>query len=162
MTTHVNDAGTWRQLLGVYVNDVGTWREIREVYVNDAGTWRSVYVGETVSLPALIIALRSNGGSPATFSLNSTGTYTGDGLSATDWVTPTSAAANYECRLTVNSGSLTSGTAGAWLPLSVTQTWTRGAALAADQIVDCTLEIRRASDGVVQDTAHLVIECDRT
>lgn len=42
-TTHINDAGTWRQLQGVQVNDAGTWRTIREIYVNDSGTWRLVY-----------------------------------------------------------------------------------------------------------------------
>lgn len=45
MTTSVNDAGTWRGLIGVYVNDVGTWREIIEEYVNDSGTWRLVHAG---------------------------------------------------------------------------------------------------------------------
>jgi len=43
MTTHVNDAGTWRTLTNIYVNDAGTWRNILETWVNDAGTWRMVF-----------------------------------------------------------------------------------------------------------------------
>jgi hypothetical protein len=49
MTTHVNDGGTWRQLVSLGVNDSGTWRDLQEVYVNDSGTWRLVF-SRTVTL----------------------------------------------------------------------------------------------------------------
>ena len=41
-----------------------------------------------------------------------------------DWVTPNGAASNYECYVTVTSGTLSSGTSGSWVALSATADWT--------------------------------------
>ena len=49
MTTHVNDAGTWRAIQQVQVNDGGVWRNIQQIYVNDGGTWRTVFSAAVLS-----------------------------------------------------------------------------------------------------------------
>lgn len=66
-----------------------------------------------------------------------------------DWITPKAAAgATYECRVTLVSGTLSSGTTGTWLALSTTRTWTV-AATSSVKTCTFTIEIRRASDGAV-------------
>ena len=73
-----------------------------------------------------------------------------------NWVTPTSAAgANYEARATVNTGSLSSGTTGAWTALSSTQTWNVTRSTVGSKNCTFTVEIRRASSGTVLDTVTI-------
>jgi len=75
------------------------------------------------------------------------------------WVTPpTSAlAALYECRATIVSGSLTSGTTGTWLPLNADQTWTLSRASTGALTVEMTLEIRLAATGTVMASATITM-----
>lgn len=65
------------------------------------------------------------------------------------WVIPTANAGNYEVRATLNSGSLTSGTTGSWLALSTTRTWVRQRIAIGSSSANLTIEVRRASDGLV-------------
>ena len=70
-----------------------------------------------------------------------------------NWVTPTSAAGgNYETRATVNTGTLSSGTTGAWTALSSTQTWTVTRSTVGTKACNITVEIRATSSGTVLDT----------
>lgn len=72
-----------------------------------------------------------------------------------NWVTPTGAAgANYEARVTVNSGTLTSGTTGTWTALSSTQTWNVTRSTVGTKACNITVEIRLAS-GTVLDSATI-------
>lgn len=88
---------------------------------------------------------------------NPTGTAMNDGG---DWITPKAAAgAAYECRATLISGTLTSGTTGSWLALSTTRTWgVNSGSPPGKKVCTFTLEIRRASDGVVLDTATITVD----
>lgn len=73
-----------------------------------------------------------------------------------NWVTPTGAAgANYETRATVNTGTLSSGTTGAWTALSSTQTWTVTRSTVGTKNCNITVEIRLASSGTVLDSATI-------
>lgn len=63
----------------------------------------------------------------------------------------------YEARVTVTSGSLTSGTTGTWLALSTSRQWEVSRATTGSSNVTFTLEIRRASDGTVLDTATITL-----
>jgi hypothetical protein len=73
-----------------------------------------------------------------------------------NWVSPTSAAgANYQARATVNTGTLSSGTTGAWTALSSTQTWTVTRATIGSKACNFTVEIRATSSGVVLDTVTI-------
>lgn len=78
-----------------------------------------------------------------------------------NWITPTSAAgAAYEARATVVSGSLSSGTTGSWLSLGTTRDWnvSRGSVGLSTCIL--TIEIRRASDSVVIDSATITLSAE--
>ncbi len=77
-----------------------------------------------------------------------------------DWITPKAAAGiNYEARVTVTSGTLSSGTSGSWLPLNITRTWT---VTAVSTIKTCTftLEIREATSGTVVASASITITAE--
>jgi hypothetical protein len=79
-----------------------------------------------------------------------------------DWINPRGAAGNtYEARATVTSGSLSSGTTGSWLALGTTRTWTLQAVPGVGVLQAVfTLEIRRASDAIVVDSATITLEAE--
>jgi hypothetical protein len=161
----INDAGTWRAPYAVYVNDSGTWRSCKAVYVNDSGSWRTVFASNPISIGVTSVT-RNDGGSLAQYQLNADGNiYTNPGGTlgvAGTWTSFAATAGNYESRMTIVSGAVSGGTIGSWENLSVTRTWSRNAVLGFSDSVQLTLEIRRASDGVVLDTKSITITCDRT
>lgn len=75
-----------------------------------------------------------------------------------DWVTPNSAAANYECYVTVSSGSLTSGTSGSWLSLGTTRMWTITQFTLGQRICVFTVDIRKIGTTTVLDSATITLE----
>lgn len=77
-----------------------------------------------------------------------------------DWITPQTNMSLYSARMTINSGSSTSGTFGTWLGLGTTRTWTLSGGTGG---VDATwtVEIRLESTGVVLDTAVLSVHAER-
>ena len=164
MTLHLNDAGTWRTITNVYVNDAGTWREIQEIWVNDAGTWRQVYVNDVISISNQNAFSSETGVTAlAQYSLDSTGnvrmTETDNGLANVEtWLNNPANRGNYDCRATMISGTLTSGTVGSWLNLASTRTWTLQRSTNGSINASFTLEIRRASDGTVLDTATISMQ----
>lgn len=165
MPLAINDAGTWRTIAAVYVNDAGTWRTIKVIYVNDAGTWRATYVSDPISIGVTSVD-RNDGGSLAQYQLNSDGSiYTnpaGSLVAAGTWTSFAATAGDYESRMTIVSGGVSGGTIGTWENLGTTRTWSRNAASGFSDSVNLTLEIRRASDGVVLDSKSISIICDRT
>ena len=78
------------------------------------------------------------------------------------WCTPTTEASNYEVLVTVTSGSLSTGTAGSWLALSSTQTWTRTATIGTANTCVFTVQIRRVGTSTVLDSATITLEADAT
>jgi hypothetical protein len=168
MTLHVNDGGTWRQIEAVSVNDAGTWRTIQEIYVNDAGTWRSVFVSDVIAISDTTAESEeiSPAAATATFRLTSAGNIehtTGDNtiVDMGDWITPQTNMANYECRADIVSGSLSTGTTGAWQSLASTRTWTLQQVTNGTSTASFTLQIRRASDAVVMDSATITLTATR-
>jgi hypothetical protein len=168
MPLSINDAGAWRDIQAVSVNDAGTWRDIQEIYVNDAGTWRSVFQNATISIANVSVLAVSAILSPsAQYWLQSNGiiAYNNSGtnnvVDQDPWITPQTNMANFEVRATLNSGALTSGTVGAWQSLSTTRQWvtTRNIASGSgSSTANLTIEIRRASDAVVVDTATISLQ----
>lgn len=165
----INDSGTARQIREIWINDAGTARRIQQIWVNDSGTARLIFIGDHITISDATAA--SEVTSPATataqYELTNAGliratqgsdTVTNIGV----WITPTTNVANYEARVTMTSGSLTSGTVGSWLNLGTTRTWTlQYAAPGPGQNLSVfTLEIRRASDSVVVDTATITIRAE--
>lgn len=160
----VNDAAVARQIREIWVNDAGTARKIQEIWVNDSGVARLIYQGAVVSISDTTVSrvTTTPASATASYALESDGDILGT-LSADigDWITPTSAAGgNYECRTTVLSGTLTSGTTGAWMALSTTRTWTLTQSGIGTNTASVLIEIRRTSDSVVLDSATITFNAE--
>lgn len=69
------------------------------------------------------------------------------------------AAADFEARATLQNGSTpTSGTMDTWLALSSDRTWSLTAAAGVSDGCQFLIEIRRASDGVILDSASIQLD----
>jgi hypothetical protein len=77
-----------------------------------------------------------------------------------NWVTPTSAASDYEAFVTVTSGSLTGGTTGSWVALSSTRSWYIQSVVTGLTTCVFTVQIRRVGTGTVLDTATITLTAD--
>lgn len=166
MSTHVNDAGTWRAITEIHVNDNGTWRRILEAYVNDGGTWRLVFVGDQISIGDTFVQSSMSGVTNATavYRLDSDGliygTFSGTNTitaAGGNWIVPATNMANYEVNATLDSGSV-SGTFGSWLSLGTDRTWTLTNTISGTDTGQITVQIRRISDGTVMDSAVISFE----
>jgi hypothetical protein len=161
-TIHVNDGGTWRQVTEVHVNDAGTWRRIQEVWVNDGGTWRQVFVGDQININNENIFASAGDPNPATAGYQIRGdgdiieTVNASSIDIGDWITPKVNMANYQVRATLNSGGpLTASSAtGVWLSSGV---WLVNQSGVGSRGANLTIEIRRAADGVVLDSATVTL-----
>jgi hypothetical protein len=117
------------------------------VSINDAAPTDS-----EIGVPAsAIYALNSDG----------TGSSTQDTPATFTWLT-TGLASQAEVRATYNSGTLSSGTTGSWLPMSSNNAWSCNRAANGTNFLNLTIEIRRASDGVVLDTATVSFTAARS
>ena len=67
-------------------------------------------------------------------------------LAIEQWIAPASAApGSYECRATLNSGAISTGTTGTWLALTTNRAWQ----LITDGSANLTIEIRNAAGTVL-------------
>lgn len=115
-------------------------------------TGYSAPAGPNASLPAYLSVSDNvpSGTSTASFTLNSGGTYSSVGslfAPSGTWQTGTGTGSSYDARMTVSSGSFTSGTTGSWISLSSNRTWSLSTTGAAS--VTGTLEIRDAATTAV-------------
>ena len=163
----INDSGVARQVREIWINDSGVARRIQEIWVNDSGVARQVFASDVISIsnvtaqavttsPTAAVAqyrLENDGDIGATSGTNTVG-------DIGDWITPKTNMASYECRATMLSGSLTTGTTGAWINLATTRTWTVSRSGVGTNLASMTLEIRRASDGTVMDSATISFIAD--
>jgi hypothetical protein len=62
-------------------------------------------------------------GATAALALESDGDFNASDAALTQWLLGSTNGSAYECRATLTSGSLSSGTTGSWLALSSTRTW---------------------------------------
>ena len=79
-----------------------------------------------------------------------------------NWVTPTSAASNYEALVTVISGSLTGGTTGSYVALSSTRSWYIQSTSTGTTTCVFTVQIRRVGTVTVLDTATITLNAEVT
>jgi hypothetical protein len=78
-----------------------------------------------------------------------------------DWITPQVNMANYESRATLNSGTTPSGTLNTWQALTSNRTWTLSRSTVGTSSCSITVEIRRAVDGVVMDSAIISLTAEK-
>lgn len=85
-----------------------------------------------VALLSFGIVSEGFGGTPSYYTLNSDGRKqsSDDPSGATRWIT-NGAPGNYEAFVSINSGTLSSGTTGSWLALTATQTWQKSSGTCA-------------------------------
>lgn len=106
----------------------------------------------------------ASGTAVATYRLSSTGDIEQTKNTTTtdigDWVTPKSAAANYECKATLVSGSLTSGTTGSWLALTTSRAWSVSQSTTGTKTATISVEIRKVGTTTVLDTATITVEAN--
>lgn len=98
-----------------------------------------------------------SGSASATYTLSSDGTLAATGYSDINWITPRVGMGLYEVRATVQSGSLTGGTTGTWLALDTSRSWSRIRTSTGSSSCSLLIEIRRASDGTVVDSATIIL-----
>lgn len=78
------------------------------------------------------------------------------------WVTPTTAASDYEVLATITSGTLSSGTTGVWLALTSDRTWTVYKATAPSKVCIFRVDIRRIGTVTILDSATISITASPT
>lgn len=121
--------------------------------------------GGTASLPPTITILRDVG-SPAEFYLNVDGRIQarqGTGTVVTDigtWLAGGGAGGGWEVQSVVLTGSFTSDpSAGSFINLNTTRTWTRAAGVGTSQVVTATINIRPVGGSIVT-TSTLSLQDD--
>lgn len=163
------DAGTNRTITSITYGDAGTNRTLIQIWYGDAGTNRLVWPSQVVSLTnhSPYASNTGVGTITATFTLDNAGlasetTLPGGTIGyAPEWLSA-GTPANYDCRWTTLSGTLSTGTAGVWQNLGTTRAWSRNAG-AGVGVMTCsgTLEIRDAATLTVLATATITLTAER-
>lgn len=152
--------GTNRSITSVTVGDGGTNRVIREIWVGDAGTNRLVFAAVNLQGLDPFASAPVPGPATAAYDLTSGGLEQATGSASGTWLVA-GVGADYDCMMTVNSGSLTSGTVGSWLNLGTTRSWTltRNGAIGTTTC-NCTIQIRSASSLAVLASANVMFTAE--
>lgn len=128
------------------------------------GAYGATAVAAVVSITDQDIFEAGTGSVSATYSVANDGKVkNGAGAILETWLQGSGGVvANYEVRATLVSGTLTSGTTGSWLGCATTRTWTKtnGASNNSTVTAALTIEIRRASDGIVLDSATVTLSAE--
>lgn len=95
----------------------------------------------------------------AGFTIHPTGQVAGTGASTYAWLN-SGVAADYEVRVDETIGSLSSGTTGTWISMTVGGTWTRTRTVIGLSASEVYVQMRRASDGVVLATATKILTAE--
>ena len=77
-----------------------------------------------------------------------------------DWIAPKVGLANYEVFATLNSGSLTAGTTGSWVDLTLGPTWVRNRTTVGSAAANITVQIRRKFTTTVLASATISLTAD--
>lgn len=101
----------------------------------------------------------------ATYQLNSNGKIYDDGIEVGSWVTPNSAAGDYQVKAEIVSGSPT-GTFSSWINLSTSRSWLVSRDGSLDGVgttsAIISIEIRDTATSTVRDTATITLQAQLT
>lgn len=162
-------SGAWQTVTRPAVKVSGTWRPAGGVWVRVSGVWQKAYsaVNLTNRGPNAWV---NAGSATAQLQLNSDGSLKETDYSTNGNNTLTAVSgqwklggtnSDYEARMTVNTGSLTSGPTGTWDALSTTRDWTLVRSTSGVVIASCTLEIRMAGSTTVIASATIDFEAEK-
>lgn len=110
--------------------------------------------------PQWIASYNSGASTTASYSIFSDGTIRDHNLLVLETWLPTGTASNFEARVTVTGGSLSSGATGSWVGLGSNRTWSLTIGAFTTQTCDFTVEIRDAATQAVQDSASINLLAD--
>src|SRR5688572_24252931 len=172
----VIDSGSTARLAKRFlgVDSGGTTRAFKRAFVIDSGgTARLVFTSAVISITSQNLSAGpglSGVNQSATYRLNSNGNVeqiitnaSGTPLTSTieQWVTPTSAAGDFECMASGQSGTFSAGTFGSWLALSSTRAWTVSTSVPDDFVSGSfTIEIRRVGGSTIEDSATISLSAE--
>lgn len=172
MSAHTRVSGTWRNITDIYTRVSGSWRNVAVGYVRVSGNWQVFFYNPTIDLGTSLSNVSSNlsGTVNSGFRFNTNGTYdaynpTGTTLvAAGNWADPAvgNVGDDYEIMVTAISGSLDTGTTGAWLGLDLNRTFAISQATPGTKTFTGTLSIRRASDNTVMETVSISLSAERS
>lgn len=111
--------------------------------------------GPKAVLPATLTGTKVYPGS-ATITIGAAGGWTTNGGSGTWLIRGTGA--DFEIRASGRTGSIPSGTFDSWMSLSASRSWSLAASSGTELTCTFTIEIRRASDGVVVDSCVATLQ----
>jgi len=164
MTISVRTGGAFREA-DPFVKTGGLWKAVQNGYVRVAGVWREFYTALSISLPNLSV-FRVDGLSPASLMVSNNGNiYAGASGPLTDrgpWINNPALVGDFQVRVTSSLGSPTTGSVGVWESCASPRSWTVSSPPGGYQFFNFTMEIRRASDGVIMASRTGTIQCDRT
>ena len=141
----------------------GAWVDIDTIRRKASGAWTIAWRRIALSYQEIIDSV-GLGTAIAGYRLNSSGIVEkrlGASYTTLETWLAAGAASGYECRVTVVSGSLTTGTAGSWLSLASSREWTVQQATVGTNTCQITVEIRNATTLVVAATATIDLSADR-
>lgn len=98
----------------------------------------------------------------AVFTLVSDGTTASNVGAEPNWLLGSTSGSLYECRATLGSGTLSTGTAGSWLPLSSNRGWGVSRASLGSKSCSFLLEIGLAGANVALDSASITLTAEVT
>ena len=160
------DGGSLRTGTALLYQDGGSLRTITEAWIQDGANLRKFWPAALVALTNHSITTLAGGGTAtATFTMDNTGAASGVGTSgggtySGEWMLVGPASA-YDVRFTITSGALNSGTAGAWLNLATSRSWTVTRGTPGTNTCVGTVEIRDATTLVVLVSATISLTADR-
>lgn len=165
MTLKRKAAGAWTDITTTLSRrESGSWVGIDLVKRRLSGAWTTLW--QRIGIGDENIAdSRGSGAAVAGYRLNTSGVIEsrlGAAYATIGQWLALGSAGDYECFVTVNSGTLTLGTSGSWLALSSSCEWYVSQATVGVKTANITVQIRRASSGTVLDSATIDLEAERT
>lgn len=163
MTIDVGVGGVFKAVPDMWVGVTSAWKKVSDGWVGVGGVWKQFYTSVAVNLLGLDpygVAITPDD-STAVYTLTSSGLEAATGLSDSTWLL-SGVASDYDVRVTVTAGTLTSGTAGAWLNLGTNRSWSKvnPSNISSVQTVSMTVEISLAGAGVPIASAAVVITAE--
>lgn len=128
MTWNVGVGGVWKEVKTPSVGVGGVWKAVSKAWIGVGGVWKDFYIALSASLTGTTVTHTAISPANATAGLkvdNDGYVYRLNGSTYTQLGQWLLAGLNseFECRWTNTSGTLSSGTAGAWANCSTDQGW---------------------------------------
>lgn len=163
MSIDVGVSGVYKNVPDLWAGVGTVWKKVNEVWVGVGGVWKSTYAAVTVALSGIepYDSQLSPADASATYALTSTGLETATNQTDSTWLL-SGVASDYDCRATVVSGTLTSGTTGTWMNLGTTRSWNvaRTSNIAGLNEAVLTIEIGLAGAGAALVSVNVAITAE--